>query len=34
MKFNNGTNMIASNTKEDENIQQLAGMEFHLTVKT
>jgi len=26
--------MIAGNTKEDENIQQLADMEFHLTVKT
>jgi len=26
--------MIASNTEGDENIQQLAGMEFHLTFKT
>jgi len=26
--------MIAGNTKGDENIQQPAGMEFHLTVKT
>jgi len=32
--FSDETNMIAGNTKGDENIQQPAGMEFHLTIKT